>query len=149
MMELDDLERRIRHLPDCPTRDMFRSKSRTLAARLWANLNASPDRLLQVLCIRKGKVGTVTQIVWEDFCNVNVLVWDEFRNKRCAVWHRITNMIHSNIDFVMADVHCEDFRTYGIKMNCFYDLHYSHSFNPGRQWHIGPPVHWLLWAIRK
>lgn len=55
MMELDDLERRIRHLPDCPTRDMFRSKSRTLAARLWANLNASPDRLLQVLCIRKGK----------------------------------------------------------------------------------------------
>ncbi|KAK8387471.1 hypothetical protein O3P69_018196 [Scylla paramamosain] len=55
MMELDDLERRIRHLPDCPTRDMFRSKSRTLAARLWTNLNATPDRLLQVLCIRKGK----------------------------------------------------------------------------------------------
>lgn len=55
MMELDDLERRIRHLPDCPTRDMFRSKSRTLAARLWANITANPERLLQVLCIRKGK----------------------------------------------------------------------------------------------
>lgn len=55
MMELDDLERRIRHLPDCPTRDMFRSKSRTLAARLWSNLTATPDRLLHVLCIRKGK----------------------------------------------------------------------------------------------
>ncbi|KAG0722138.1 Protein PAT1 1 [Chionoecetes opilio] len=55
MMELDDLERRIRHLPDCPTRDMFRSKSRTLSARLWSTLNATPDRLMQVLCIRKGK----------------------------------------------------------------------------------------------
>lgn len=62
MMELDDLERRIRHLPDCPTRDMFRSKSRTLAARLWANITTNPDRLLQVLCIRKGKVGRIVLV---------------------------------------------------------------------------------------
>ena len=74
MMELDDLERRIRHLPDCPTRDMFRSKSRTLAARLWANLNTSPDRLLQVLCIRKGKVGKAVVVALVLFILSNSLV---------------------------------------------------------------------------
>lgn len=57
MMELDDLERKIRHLPDCPTRDLFQSKSRQQAAQLWRNITAAPETLVQLLCIRKGKVG--------------------------------------------------------------------------------------------
>nr|XP_053631381.1 protein PAT1 homolog 1-like [Cherax quadricarinatus] len=56
MMELDDLERKIRHLPDCPTRDLFKSKSRQQASRLWESVTSAPERLVQLLCIRKGKV---------------------------------------------------------------------------------------------
>lgn len=55
MMELDDLERKIRHLPDCPTRDLYKSKSHQLASKLWENLTATPEKLTQLLCIRKGK----------------------------------------------------------------------------------------------
>ncbi|XP_071528600.1 uncharacterized protein [Panulirus ornatus] len=55
MMALDDLERKIRLLPDCPTRDLFKSKSRQEASRLWDSVTATPERLVQLLCIRKGK----------------------------------------------------------------------------------------------
>lgn len=64
MMELDDLERKIRLLPDCPTRDLFQSKSRTLASKLWENIHATPERLVQLLCIRKGKSLLVRLLNW-------------------------------------------------------------------------------------
>nr|XP_045587866.1 protein PAT1 homolog 1-like isoform X2 [Procambarus clarkii] len=64
MMELDDLERKIRHLPDCPTRDLFKSKSRQLASRLWSSVTSTPERLVQLLCIRKGKSLLCRLISW-------------------------------------------------------------------------------------
>lgn len=73
MMELDDLERKIRLLPDCPTRDLFQSKSRTLASKLWENIHATPERLVQLLCIRKGKVSTIVR-----FSKMYLHKWDKF-----------------------------------------------------------------------
>lgn len=66
MMELDDLERKIRHLPDCPTRDLYNSKSRQLALKLWENVNVVPEKPVQLLGIRKGKSLLCRLLMWLD-----------------------------------------------------------------------------------
>ncbi|CAL4173449.1 unnamed protein product, partial [Meganyctiphanes norvegica] len=55
MMEIDDLERKIRLLPDCPTRDLYKTKSKHLASGLWFVAIEAPDRLVQLLSVKKGK----------------------------------------------------------------------------------------------
>lgn len=86
MMELDDLERKIRLLPDCPTRDLFQSKSRTLASKLWENIHATPERLVQLLCIRKGKVSTIVRFSKIYLHKWGINFWNTF-------WHFVRYLI--------------------------------------------------------
>ncbi|KAB7495216.1 Protein PAT1-like protein 1 [Armadillidium nasatum] len=63
-IELDDLERKIRALPDCPTRDLFRSKCRQLIGKLWTGLINPHEAFVQLLCVRKGKTLTARILSW-------------------------------------------------------------------------------------
>ncbi|KAK4315882.1 hypothetical protein Pmani_012907 [Petrolisthes manimaculis] len=104
MMELDDLERKIRHLPDCPTRDLFQSKSRKQAARLWQNITAAPDILVQLLCIRKGKslLNKVIRWLGEEECvklvrtvlqNMPLLVKKDVHDQHLALFWPMTDRL--------------------------------------------------------
>ncbi|KAK7065222.1 hypothetical protein SK128_006936 [Halocaridina rubra] len=80
MMEIDDLERKIRHLPDCPTRDLYRSKSRQLALKLWENITLTSEKLVQLLSVRKGKSLLFRLLMWLDETAHTKLVLTLFQN---------------------------------------------------------------------
>lgn len=80
IMDLDDLERKIRHLPDCPTRDVYKTKSRQQAAKLWETCTSPPERLLQLLCIRKGKSLLYRLLMWLDESAYTKLVFTILQN---------------------------------------------------------------------
>ena len=56
-MVIEDVNRKIYLLPDCPTRDHHLRTFKVLSKKLWEDAANNQQLLLNTLCVRKGKVG--------------------------------------------------------------------------------------------
>ena len=81
LLELEDAERHVHQLPDCPTRDLYLSTTRRLTKKLYRDcISTCGATLLHTLGVRKGKSLIGRLLSWLDESDCVPIVFAVMRN---------------------------------------------------------------------